>query len=62
MGFLLRATAAHDTLHFADSELSSLAADGIGPQEKMFQSDSLHFFDAAQFSGCLPRDLPQVPN
>ena len=39
MLLLLRATTARDTLHFADSERSSLAADGIGPQSKVFKSD-----------------------
>ena len=46
MVLMLRATVAHSTLHFADSEISSLAAVGIGPQENVFKSDLLllHFF------------------
>ena len=39
MVLMLRATVAHSTLHFADSEISSLAAVGIGPQENISQSD-----------------------
>ena len=40
MVLMLRATVVHSTLHFADSEISSLAAVGIGPQENISQSDS----------------------